>query len=107
MYVIFLKSKGFNDFKYDMDMDMVDMDIYMVDMDMVDMDMVDMDMVDMDMDIVDMVKQGLGPKGSSIDSILSVFYRQTHWHPWTPSERLRMTTLKTKSIQTRGKSLCT
>ena len=97
MYVIFLKSKGFNDFKYDMDMDMVDMDIYMV----------DMDMVDMDMDIVDMVKQGLGPKGSSIDSILSVFYRQTHWHPWTPSERLRMTTLKTKSIQTRGKSLCT
>ena len=101
MYVIFLKSKGFNDFKYDVDMDMVDMD--MVDMD-IDMD-VDMDIVDMD--IVDMVKQGLGPKGSSIDSILSVFYRQTHWHPWTPSERLRMTTLKTKSIQTRGKSLCT
>ena len=35
--------------------------------------MVDMDMVDMDMDIVDMVKQGLGPKGSSVDSILSFF----------------------------------
>ena len=50
MYVIFLKSKGFNDFKYDMDMDMSDMkDMDMVDMDMVDMDMVDMDMVDMDM----------------------------------------------------------
>ena len=56
-------------------MDMVDMD--MVDMDLVDMDMVDMDMdmdVDMemvDMDFVDMDKQGLGPKGSSVDSILS------------------------------------
>ena len=25
MYVIFLKSKGFNDFKYDMDMDMYNM----------------------------------------------------------------------------------
>ena len=88
MYVIFLKSKGFNDFKYDMDMDMSDMnDLDMVDIDMVDlymvdmedMDMVDMDMVDMnmdmdimdmdimDMDIVDMGKQGLGPKGSSVD----------------------------------------
>ena len=91
MYAIFLKISGFKDFKYDMDMDMSDMK---------DMDMVEMDIVDMD-------RQGLGPKGSSVDSILSFFYRQTHWHPWTPSERLRMTTLKTKSIQTRGKSLCT
>ena len=37
-----------------------------MDMD-IDMD-VDMEMVDMDMD-----KQGLGPKGSSVDSILSFF----------------------------------
>ena len=33
-------------------------------LDMVDMDIADMDMVDMD-------NQGLGPKGSSVDSILS------------------------------------
>ena len=45
MYAIFLKISGFKDFKYDMDMDM-------------------------DMDIVDMDKQGLGPKGSSVDNIL-------------------------------------
>ena len=45
---LYLKSRGFKDFKYDMD--------------------VDMEMVDMDMD-----KQGLGPKGSSVDSILSFF----------------------------------
>ena len=53
MYAIFLKISGFKDFKYDMDMDM-------------DMDMVDMDMEDMD-------KQGLGARGSSVDSILSFF----------------------------------
>ena len=47
-----MKISGFKDFKYDMDMDMLDMK--------------DMDMVDMD-------KQGLGPKGSSVDSILSFF----------------------------------
>ena len=47
MYAIFLKISGFKDFKYEMDMDM-----------------------DMDMDIVDMDKQGLGPKGSSVDNIL-------------------------------------
>ena len=35
------------------------------------MDM-DMDMVDMDME--DMDKQGLGARGSSVDSILSFFY---------------------------------
>ena len=34
MYVIFLKSKGFNDFKYDMDMDMYNMVV--MDMDVVD-----------------------------------------------------------------------
>ena len=51
---LYLKSRGFKDFKYDMDMD-IDMDV-------------DMEMVDMDMD-----KQGLGPKGSSVDSILSFF----------------------------------
>ena len=45
MYAIFFKISGFKDFKYDMDMDM-------------------------DMDIVDMDKQGLGPKGSSVDNIL-------------------------------------
>ena len=38
----------------------------MLDMDMVEMDMGDMDMVDMDM-------QGLGPRGSSVDHILSFF----------------------------------
>ena len=27
MYAIFLKSRGFQDFKYDMDMDMSDMDV--------------------------------------------------------------------------------
>ena len=32
-----------------------------------------MDMDIMDMDIVDMGKQGLEPKGSSVDSILSFF----------------------------------
>ena len=48
---------------------MVVMDMDMVDMDMVDI--VDMDMVDMD--IKDMDKQGLGLKGSSVDSILSFF----------------------------------
>ena len=52
---LYLKSRGFKDFKYDMDMD-IDKDV-------------DMEMVDMDMD-----KQGLGPKGSSVDSILSFFY---------------------------------
>ena len=41
MYAIFLKISGFKDFKYDMDMDIVDID-----------------------------KQGLGPKGSSVDNIL-------------------------------------
>ena len=34
MYVIFLKSKGFNDFKYDMDMDMYNMVV--MNMDVVD-----------------------------------------------------------------------
>ena len=34
MYVIFLKSRGFKDFTYDMDMDMSDMDV--MDMDVVD-----------------------------------------------------------------------
>ena len=31
MYVIFLKSRGFKDFKYDMDMDMSNMDMDVVD----------------------------------------------------------------------------
>ena len=50
---------------------MVGMD--MVDINMVEMDIVDIDMVavDVDVDMVEMDKQGLGPKGSSVDSILS------------------------------------
>ena len=52
--------------------DMVDMNIA----DMKDMDMVDMGMVDM----VDMDKQGLGPKGSSVDSILSFFFANRLFH---------------------------
>ena len=37
-------------------------------------DMVGMNMADMvDMDMVDMDKQGLRPRGSSVDSILSFF----------------------------------
>ena len=44
-------------------------DVRTVDMKMADLD--DMDMVDMDM--VDMDKQGLRPRGSSVDSILSFF----------------------------------
>ena len=42
--------------------------------DMVGMNMADMDDLDMvDMDMVDMDKQGLRPRGSSVDSILSFF----------------------------------
>ena len=51
-------------------------------MDMVDMNMEDMGMedMDMDMDMVDMDKQGLGPKGSSVDSILSFFFANRLFH---------------------------
>ena len=45
MYVMFLKRRGFNDFKYHMHMDMGDMDV--MDMDVMDMDVMDMDIVDM------------------------------------------------------------
>ena len=43
-----MKSIGFKDFKYDMDMDMEDMDMDMEDM---DMDMEDMDDMDMECDV--------------------------------------------------------
>ena len=52
-----------------MDMNMLDMAV--LDMDMVDMDMVDMDMDMVDLDMSDIDKQGLRPRGSSVDTILS------------------------------------